>query len=780
MQYKKRMKRYVFPRNGSRLLYAVLLSVVTLFAACSDDDIDIVAEVEVPAETDLTQLERWSYTIPFAIKSDSEWQIETKGDFFYVIPDKGTGNATIKICLVDNDTDVRNNGELNIIFPKDKSKNQVIRIQQKSKADYSDNATTPDEGNKKWAVGYGYNASEGYADQFALRKAIFKMELLSSQGNFVKGTVSTKMKTESFTGSSINELSNKLTAKAGLSGGFGSFKGELTTTFNTEHFSQSKYEYVMNYHRLKNLNLLIDNLSNYELATDTVIGADGKPASKYILKGAYDAINGLVPKYGNSDAGIRALIEEYGTHVVMSAHLGGCVRYSMTIDISQITDSYDLNAYAAASYKGVVDANASVDNKFIESFKKNQKHCNIEVSIDGGSIDTSLELGNEGGFTQKNLLAWQKTVADNPTLVDFEEHSLVPLYELVDEKLYPRRKELLKQFMTGDGLRNMYKPINMEYNTGTVTHFKVPKFDGSKQDNTLIKRIYLGDQLVAKACEEYIPVINHSKRVTVIYPVLSNKTRWNMGYFIGDDNHKPAKVCWEGSVLTITEFANEKMGSKKELYARGSTFSTSSTDDIHEGRVEDEMILAPGRDVLNHPYPIVKIFNQIWMRDNYQGNRKEDGKPLVDDPTTLSCFYNGTDGSDEHTRNDAYYHSLYMQSYDFAPAGWRTSSIDDFLNIQKVLTDNDVTINGAKAFFPDNEGGFLGFHHRNNGYLKIGFMNISVKDKGTRGLYFCKKKDEKKTLDGFFEIGADESFGKLSSKGGVFTLVSARLVQDIE
>ena len=49
---------------------------------------------------------------------------------------------------------------------------------------------------------------------------------------------------------------------------------------------------------------------------------------------------------------------------------------------------------------------------------------------------------------------------------------------------------------------------------------------------------------------EYIPPLDRKNRVSIIYPVLNNQPKYNMGIYLGDATHKPAKVCWNGSKLS--------------------------------------------------------------------------------------------------------------------------------------------------------------------------------------------------------------------------------------
>jgi len=313
------------------------------------------------------------------------------------------------------------------------------------------------------------------------------------------------------------------------------------------------------------------------------------------------------------------------------------------------------------------------------------------------------------------------------------------------------------------------KSINMEYQCGTSTKIDgLPTFDDSSEKNSLVKDVYNQGQWVGRICNEYIPVINKKARVTVVYPVFSNSVKYNMGYFVGDDGHAPAKVCWQGENLTVTECPEDSIGAKMTLYLRGSDISAVCYDKVVEGTVEDATVAAQGRDCI-YNYPIVKIFNQIWMRENYKANHYTFG-------VSIYCLHNG-DGTNYWSKDYAYYTFDEVVRDYLAPTGWRVTSKSDFLSIKGVLEINEVTeISFAKAFFPDSNGGVLGFHHWHTGWSAGSYF----RNGGDYGYYGCLTNDGKKANDGAVKIGADEQYDFIGR--GVWSdnqRYTIRLVQDI-
>lgn len=666
----------------------MMLLASVLFFACSDDDVSIVAEVEVPQETDLTLLEMWSYEVPFNVKSDSEWRIETTGDICYAMPAEGTGNATVQLCTVDNDEDNRRSGELRIIFPKDEKKNITLKLGQKYAGDYGGNADALSVGNRIYAVGYGYNTTGGYANPESVKRPILQFSKMAKEELIVLGPVNANFDIRQYSSSSIETLSNDLATKANVQGGFGKFKTEITGAFNNNYFSSNNYEYALTF-----INLAI-RYANVEANLDEMRSQD------YMTAAAYKAINGLSSTYTGAE-GIKKLIKDYGTHLCISARLGGRLRHSMAVDISKVTNAYDVSAYAEASYAGLfLSGGGSVDEKFKTSYEKNANACDIRVSVLGGNEANATALGTK--LNEANLNAWKSSINEtNMALVAFNDNdadpSLIPLYELVDVENYPERYAELKEYMEGEAMTNDYPTIGMTYDCGTITHFGIPSFS---EDGTLVKQVKIDGQVVAQICEEYIPVINKDARVKVVYPVINNKPRINMGFFIGNKSHRPARVAWEGASLAVREYSDMEMQEMTEVYVKGASITpTTSANEknIVNGEVGDEYMEGyRGNNTGN--YPIVKIFNKYWMKEDYAGRKYRDGSDIA---------INVSENS-----GHLYYSSGFPAGKTPVPMGWAIPSKEDFESIQSTLIANGVTQIG-KEFYP---GGRLGFNASCVGY----------------------------------------------------------------
>ena len=690
----------------SALVIAMFACCMT-FSACSDDDdlVGIQAEVVLPSDVDLMELEAWSYVVPFEIKSDSEWRIEKNGDFFDVIPSEGEGNATVEIHVTDNIYEERQNGELRIVFPNDESKNMILNLQQKWEGDYdeNDNATAT-VGTKKYALGYGYNVMNQYANSASVKGQIFRMNELYANGTATCDDSQAHYSMQTITGSTVSEISNQLAANVNVTGKYGKFNGELSSSFTMKHVLNNNYEYAITYF-------------NVETETYSFIDDPYDIASKYMTEAAYNAINGVNENFATTPKGLKNLIDNYGTHVVLESRLGGRIRHSMEINVSDIQTEYDLEAFASAAYDGIfVQASADAEDKFKKSYKDNQSKISTEVEVIGGSDITWNNLFNE--FTKKSVDAWKESVikGENVGLVAFAGNgSLLPLYELVDTKKFPGRKEALRDYIEGEAMAKDFEAY--QYQCGTVTKFDIPTFD---KKGTLVKDIKLGGEHVGQICEEYIPQINKDSRVIVVYPVINGKMRMNMGFFIGDEYHKPSRVSWNGEKLTIEEYPELDFGNVKTLYLRGASIRATAGENvtIKEGTVKDAYLVGNGIvrddntgaiDATPKNYPLVKILNNIWTREDYVSPR--DGKGNI-----LSIGYNAHHGDLYWRKGEVYHRSSAASNADYPPYGWTIPSSEVYKSIQEFLNAE----NTGHYFLED---GLLGYNASFKGWVDMFFWN---------------------------------------------------------
>ena len=684
------------------------------FTACSNSEDsspsgssskETALSVEVLGKTvgDTLVFDMMDSTYDLKIEADGKWRIEDRTRFVQSISqDSGEGNATIQMRLARNYLDRRHVGRLRIVFPEDTSQNKTMTIVQKYKGDYDDNADV-DVANDIYVVGFGYNAiTGGYANIESIEAEIFDTEELIKKKSITYGSNKFSYNTTSITGSTISDISFNLATTANVEGGVAGFSAEMKSSFDMSKAKKNNYEYALTY-------------INYETQTvKTTKALKELRKKKNMNVFAYYSINGLVdedseePDYPSTNEGFRELISDFGSHVVMEARLGGRIRQAMTADVSKITSSYDMNVFAKAAYKGFVDADASVDTKMKQSFEENRSSLDIRVDVLGGDKELASKLTSKD-VDPESVEKWKKSVTDgtDAALIGFSNKGLKPLYELIDESLGPEakeRKQKLKAYMES---KQFASDFELGYDCGTVTEIDVPKIEDN-DTNTLIKDIFLNGQLVAKATLEFVPLLNIKEKVRVVYPVINNKVRFNLGFYIGDKDHKPARVSWDGTDVSIVEYENMDFGAAKKLYIRGASVTSVPPEgtEPHAGTVEDaylaskiyvpkvfppnsESDLRNGK-IQNHNYPLVKVFNRIWLRDNYASPVDKVGNEYQFQALNAGPYniHKGLDGS-------LIFLYRVSEKDKFVPLGWSFPTKEAFLEIENVFKNNKLTNLGA-------------------------------------------------------------------------------------
>ncbi len=738
------MKKSVFKNSTGpiHLLGMAFCLVLTLCCtACSDDE--IIAEVEIPKESGLQSVMECSgQTIEISIKSDSEWEVLydfNAEDMAYAYPEKGSGDAKINLYVMENTDDRRRSGVVTIHFPKDSKRDKQITLEQKSRAESGENFDDDYLGSQSYGLGYGFYGGNGMEPSKSVKKRIIKAEALQAKGQVSKKAGGKfQLTAHTFTGSTISELSNDFSTSAEFEGGACGFNAEINASFNIKDFSNEQYEYAMTYIDVEEESITITSASDEWLEEDMIV------ASAYrAINDDYSDCNVKLEDYHSTDEGFKNLVKKYGTHVIASATLGGRLRSSTTIDVSKVTKEYDLDAFAKMSYSGIVDASASVEDSYKNSYEQNKSACSTTVTAWGGSRSLATDVAFARGDEEINnaVKAWINDLNDNEPSWEYigpaDQLDLIPIWELcVDDE----RKKALKEFIE----EKRYLDNTTSYDLGVVGHLN--DVDGIAEEmndpdykGTLIRDINIGEEgnkTIAKLCSEFIPELNKKGRLLVFYPVLNGAVKWNLGYFPGNEYLKPARISNYGGEIKVVTRTNDEVGCPREIYLRGASITAKEIDG------ETEVVEASANDFFLHTYkidnsgmggdkepgdrlgdyPVVKVFNNIWMRENFSGSRTGGDNQYLNSIT--SSPYAHPEG------DNMLYKVSFATSYTLmAPPNWSLIKYSDMEHIMEGL--NKYEIDKTAAFL---DGGVLGTDIPLNGYSYFYNMSSSFLNYANQGI----------------------------------------------
>ena len=558
---------------------------------------------------------------------------------------RATQSSSAKIVTLyvfQNVVQNTHNATLTIKYGKTGTENtKVINLEQKAGAE---NAEANESVAMKQFIGYGYNSRRGYASTLCRRNAIFKVTELMSDGISYNGDTVKIVYTNDSTGLTYTEASGSNTAeleaslKLSVEGNLSiaDFSSEIESHTEWTHKSDENSQYAWADIKANKLTAVINT------DDDTLAKKD------FMTEAAYNAINGLKGKYkGNTAMAFKNLVKQYGTHVVKGGILGGKVNLTMEAYTKNMESTFEAGGMLKAGYDGLFKLEGSADGSYKQTLKNENSKFTFKAKVSGGSKDVEASFGDllteretSSSSRSSKLSEWQATLSEleNCVFVDFVRASdnLIPLYDLLDPDLegYDDRYDAMVKYFNEGQLAQDF-PIKDQASYVNVLPMKIETENITFSDNlsgSLVKDIYYEGVHIARLCEEYIPQINLEKRVRVLYPADNGNVYWNAGLYAGDAVHKPQSVGWDGGRVVLSEKSGLKYDQYTTFYRTGTKLSTYKP--IYLPQEEQDQIEQTASKITNQeykisahggPYNVVKIENNMYTRDFYNGSAFENG-----------------------------------------------------------------------------------------------------------------------------------------------------------
>ena len=691
------------------LVKSMLMSIATAgifsfgLSSCSDDinEFDnhgFNAEIN---SYELQNLEQYSYTVPVKIDCQGAWKIDLKfsddnNHFCYALPSEGVGPQTIKLCMLDNWTDERNDGVLNIIDEENPTNSKSFSLSQKCNLDRraltrGDDESSDSEdrvGDIAYAVGYGYNLISEPGVKSVSRCPIIALEKLKEAGNgFGRqlNGVSSSSYSETYAENTIDEIITKMSIESKVSGSKCGFSAEVGGSFTSSQKKSKNHFFVMGTHDISVRNVVL-------------VGPSTAQLKDFMTDNAKADIEGTNKLYPSTQEGFKKLIENYGTHLILQAELGGRLRYATTVDKTLASSTTEAKAYANASYKNTIvsgEVKASAEQQ--KKYEKNQSKVITNVTTLGGDFAIASQIDGQGNDNDTKINDWKKSLSEFKNLMMVGiNNELVPIYELIED---PDRAADLKEYIE-TGLVADAEEI---YYTTDLTHIAIPSLEKLTDTRekitsglfkggwrwhypTQVYDVIENGEIVAMICHEFIPKITIEDRVTTIYPVRNNKADFSNGYFLGTDKKQACKIHWdsEGNVK-FSDYAKNK-GRLNEMFIRNGELSTREANqrsianaDIIETEVKAKYVKTD-----NWSSELVKIGTKIWSCKGY------------------TCITTSV-----YVKDNFYITPKAIENGDVkTPKGFKLASSDDFEMMQTLLSAKGEQDYTKYLFGMDSKTGF--------------------------------------------------------------------------
>ena len=212
-------------------------------AGCTDESpVPIEIDYSIPSTVNPEALENYAYSFPLKIEANGAWNIQfdyIKGNqICYVVPDHGTGNTEATVYVYDNGTEQRRENILYIVDTKTDEVIKELTLIQKSVSDNPENEISQMvEGARRLGIGYGYNTLGQYADANSVaQNPIIDYNYVNEDSILSTSGVLVTFESDTYTGTTASELSNKLSSSINLGVSYCGFKGEVGASFNMSSY----------------------------------------------------------------------------------------------------------------------------------------------------------------------------------------------------------------------------------------------------------------------------------------------------------------------------------------------------------------------------------------------------------------------------------------------------------------------------------------------------------------------------------------------------------------
>lgn len=418
-------------------------------------------------------------------------------------------------------------------------------------------------------LGYGYNAAYTITDKDAFStKPILDynnlLEVEKSHGQIFSEEPRHITVTDILTGSTLQELSYSETKSEtdfrGFAGCGKTYSKETTViTSSTQEQDVAK---------VKIKTVVSSRTVDVGMLKSQNMSLDPNDNSSILALEYRTAVNDLVQKYGaNANditiADATTFCETFGTHLVVSADLGGMVELQMAIDRKTCIEITNAVEEVQSRIFGIRGKSNTQKWSKVDSLK-NLKYESA-LFVYGGSDATINAMQHkvsqevQGTVATSEYRDWAASIVCKPGTSEnnaaFVRGRYVPLYELVPEEQVSTRQILtriyelyLKQTApTADPEESPYGSFDVRA-TAEGDPYLLPNSDVRIVKATIEDTEYRP----ALLCMEYVPSIRGDKPCVVAYPLIrgndgKHRPYLYNGYFVGDESHRPGVVKWQGS-----------------------------------------------------------------------------------------------------------------------------------------------------------------------------------------------------------------------------------------
>ncbi len=385
-----------------------LLCVPMAFTACSDSDALLADGTDLP---EMLEIDGSCNVYELANSEQSGWQIVDCPEWITPVKQQGLATDKIEIYVESNSRTPLREGDITVRYQNGTTRSVTTRQSDE----------TPSWSiHRSYAVGWSFDIRT-YNDSRGLRQQIFNTQKMkNSNKNAYRIDDNTETNLQFFYGEDISRLQKDITGKLELdtdTTNYDTFSLSLKGNFGKNSFSNSKriFSWIHSMYLEK-----VVSIFNFD---ETAAQKSGWFTTEF------NAMRTEVINAGGSDAAISRLIEMYGTHVVISAYLGGSFDYYYSTVLNEKIDTTSIHGGIEFGYKKKFNLGIKGDATYENAYNNMSTETIEKFSVSGGDALTLARKVEEGTIDSLAVETWRDSFSD-ASKYELMNYSLIPISAL--------------------------------------------------------------------------------------------------------------------------------------------------------------------------------------------------------------------------------------------------------------------------------------------------------------------------------------------------------------
>lgn len=517
----------------------MFVAIMSMFVSCKDNSLENTDPIpDKPSVLELKRLNAF-YNIEVG---DQTWSVTESPEWAGPMNDSGKAGEKISLFVETNGEDEDRSGIMTVEYGN--GKKQDFTLHQLGKINDQDNGTILSSGDLNLTSGVGYtldvfdaSSESKYSvkpqSPINFRKLVKALkehgeaDAMVDEGRYFS-------RTEHVTGNTTSAVSNQLSINAGIEVGVSAFKLSVEGGYDKKTSGNDKFSYALQeiQHIVKSRHLRPGALRYFAENGINIFQGDFNE----LVQAMSD------DSFSDKESLYKMLLTEYGTHVITQGSLGGELKLSMQLKVTDNTSESDIHAALDLSSKVV---NVNGDFKMSNQEKAIASSTTISLKTYGGNNVYTIAPGATFESFQKTVRdktkmeEWVSGIrkGDNLALIDVE---VIPIYDLMPTT---ELRNALREYMLGTYQKERYSASDKDYKGPDL--YVLKGFNLTENTEMECKAYIPEIDVEVIACRTKIKELSESEYSTVIYSGEKGKVGRKRGFFVGSDTRKPCKFQWK-------------------------------------------------------------------------------------------------------------------------------------------------------------------------------------------------------------------------------------------